>query len=207
MKTYLAHGGGVNSTALMLLLEQQGVKFESVFVDHGGDYPETYQYIDYLQEHGHPITILYPNIEGSTTIENYCLAKGVKPLRNFRWCTDKFKLRVMRNYIQAPSICYIGIDAGETHRAFKAPLKKGIENRYLLVERNIDRDKCEEIISGSDLPIPGKSCCWMCPNARKSELEYMKRYEPDLYARRCAIYLNADKAYAAKKHKLLTEFI
>jgi len=41
MRKYLSHGVGVNSTALMLLLEDEGVEFESVFVDHGGDYPET----------------------------------------------------------------------------------------------------------------------------------------------------------------------
>jgi len=40
MKNYLSHGMGVNSTALMLLLADEGIEFESVFVYHGGDYPE-----------------------------------------------------------------------------------------------------------------------------------------------------------------------
>ena len=45
MKEYLSFGGGVNSTALMLLLLDEGIEFESVFVNHGGDYPETYEYV------------------------------------------------------------------------------------------------------------------------------------------------------------------
>jgi len=50
MKKYLSHGMGVNSTALMLLLEDEGIEFESVFIDHGGDYPETYEYVNYQKK-------------------------------------------------------------------------------------------------------------------------------------------------------------
>jgi len=46
IQAYLSHGMGVNSTALMLLLEDQGVEFESIFVNHGGDFPETYEYLE-----------------------------------------------------------------------------------------------------------------------------------------------------------------
>jgi len=33
LKLYLSHSMGVNSTALMILLEDMGFKFESVFVE------------------------------------------------------------------------------------------------------------------------------------------------------------------------------
>ena len=52
MKKYLSHGMGVNSRALMLLLEDEGIEFENVFVNHGGDYPETYEYVIYLKDKG-----------------------------------------------------------------------------------------------------------------------------------------------------------
>lgn len=207
MKTYLSHGGGVNSTALMLLLEKQGVQFESIFVDHGGDYPITYEYIQYLQEKGHPITVLKSFVEGCSTIEEYCLKKGIQPLRIMRWCTDKFKLRVMRDYVQSPSIMYLGIDSGEKHRAYKQPLKAGIENKYPLVDRGINREKCEQIIDRSGLEIPDKSACWMCPFASKSEIEEMRRYESELYARREKIIMNARIVSAQKKNQVLTNFV
>lgn len=50
MKLYLSHGMGVNSTALMLLLEDLGFKLENIFVDTGAEHPETYEYLDYLRE-------------------------------------------------------------------------------------------------------------------------------------------------------------
>lgn len=207
MKQYLSHGGGVNSTALMLLLEKQGVEFESIFVDHGGDYPHTYEYVKYLQENGYPITVLTPFVEGCSTIEEYCLKKGMKPLRIMRWCTSKFKLRIMRDYVQSPSIMYIGIDSGEKHRAYKKPVKVGIENKYPLADRGINRERCEEIIERSGLAIPDKSCCWMCPFASKLEIEEMRRYDPELYARREKIIMNARIAYAQKKNHILTNFV
>ena len=52
MKQYLSFGGGINSTALLLLLTDRGEEFETIFVNHDGDYPETYEYVDYLREHG-----------------------------------------------------------------------------------------------------------------------------------------------------------
>lgn len=41
VKRYLSYGGGVNSTALLLLMHDEGLDFEAVFVDHGTDYPQT----------------------------------------------------------------------------------------------------------------------------------------------------------------------
>tara|TARA_Y100000310_G_C20413341_1_gene683116 strand:+ start:575 stop:817 length:243 start_codon:yes stop_codon:yes gene_type:complete len=58
MNKYLSYGGGVNSTAMMILLNEKKIEFESVFVDHGADYPETYKYVDLLKEKGFPITII-----------------------------------------------------------------------------------------------------------------------------------------------------
>ena len=48
MPHYLSMGFGVNSVALFLLMERLGMDFEAVFVDHGGDYPETYEYAKYF---------------------------------------------------------------------------------------------------------------------------------------------------------------
>jgi 3'-phosphoadenosine 5'-phosphosulfate sulfotransferase (PAPS reductase)/FAD synthetase len=58
---YLSFGAGVNSTALMLYLLDRGVDFEAVFVNHGTDYPETYEYVQYLKDNGYRITVIKPN--------------------------------------------------------------------------------------------------------------------------------------------------
>jgi 3'-phosphoadenosine 5'-phosphosulfate sulfotransferase (PAPS reductase)/FAD synthetase len=53
VRRYLSFGGGVNSTALLLLMADEGMEFETVFVNHGGDYPETYAYVELLRERGY----------------------------------------------------------------------------------------------------------------------------------------------------------
>jgi len=50
MKNYLSFGGGVNSVALYLYLLDQKVEFEAVFVDHGTDWPETYDYVEMFKK-------------------------------------------------------------------------------------------------------------------------------------------------------------
>lgn len=48
--------GGKDSTALLLLAKEQQVEnLQAVFADTGHEHPQTYEYIDYLNEHVYPI--------------------------------------------------------------------------------------------------------------------------------------------------------
>lgn len=153
MRSYLSFGGGVNSVALHLLFLEQGVKFESVFVNHQTDWPETYQYVAgfqwWLKSQGHrPITILNP---GSLMAK--CKEKRRVPSM-MRWCTDHFKRRPIEKYIKKPCWMYIGYSVDESHRA-KISSRKGIEYRWPLIENEIDWEGCIEIIRQAGLPVPG----------------------------------------------------
>jgi len=184
MKIYLSHGMGVNSTALMLLLEDFGIEFENVFIDVGVEHPETYEYLEYLQEQGYEITILKPNVEGFDNLYEYCKHRRIVPGQFQRWCTDKFKIRTLREYIQTPAISFIAIDSGEQHRAFKKPIKQGVIHAYPLIDYRIDRRKCIKIIKEHGLKVPRKSGCWLCPFATKSEIRQLYLNYPDLYEKR-----------------------
>lgn len=185
MKLYLSHGMGVNSTALMLLLEDLGFKFENIFVDTGVEYPETYEYLDYLREQGYEITVLKPSVEGFSNLYDYCKYHKVTPGGNMRWCTDKFKIRTLRNYVKAPAIMFMAIASDEAHRAFiKKPLKKGVIRAYPLIEYNINRQKCIEIIKEHGLKVPRKSGCWLCPYKKKEEIRELYLKYPELYEKR-----------------------
>ncbi len=154
MRAYLSHGMGVNSTALMLLLEDFGIDFESVFVDTGCEHPETYEYLDYLQKLGYDITVIKPNVEGCSTI------------------------------FETPCIVFTGIDVSEKHRAFGKPVKKGVLTSYPLIDYKIDRRKCVQIIKSHGLRVPRKSACWLCPFAKKKEVRELYLKYPDLYEKR-----------------------
>ena len=185
MKNYLSMGFGVNSVALHLLLLEQGVDFESVFVHHGTDWPETYQYAAgfqwWLKLNGHkPVTILKPLYGGNSNLYNYCWRLKILPVRFPRWCTSNFKVGPLHKYYKTPAFDFIGIDFGESHRA-KISTKEGIEKRYPLIEHEITREGCIKIIKEHGLPIPIKSGCFICPFQKISQWKKLRATHPDLF--------------------------
>jgi hypothetical protein len=180
-KKYLSYGGGVNSTALMILLRNKGVEFESVFEDHGGDYPETYAYVEMLQSKGYPITVIEAKVEG-LNLYDYCLKYGILPSRQMRWCTDKFKIRHALSYYERPCIVYLGFDYDEIGRA-KPSRDSGIENVFPLIDEGIDREGCKKIILKAGLPVPKKSGCYFCPFAKVKEFKILRDEYPDLWCK------------------------
>lgn len=192
MKNYLSFGGGVNSVAMMLMLLDQGVDFEAVFCHHGTDWPETYDYVAgfqwWLKDSGHKaITVIRPDVntvEGRrfSVLYDYFYFKKIFPARMSRMCTDRFKQTPLKKYYKQNTPCFvnIGIDSGESHRA-KIYHDKGIEYRYPLVENDIDRDGCKQIILDHGLMPPPKSGCYICPFQPPKEYKRLRMEHPDLF--------------------------
>jgi hypothetical protein len=182
MKNYLSFGGGVNSVAMCLLLEDQGVDFKAIFVNHGTDHPETYEYLEYFTGKGHPVTEIKPDVEGFDTLIEYYLHKRKMPSIMKRDCSDKFKARQVYKYIQKPCFMMIGFDAGEAHRA-RISGKKGVENRFPLIEENIDRAGCIKLIRKHGLMVPRKSGCFCCFYQKGPEWQDLRRERPELFCK------------------------
>ena len=180
MKRYLSFGGGVNSTALLIYLKEQGEDFETIFVNHGGDWPETYEYVDYLRKRGYEINEIIPEVAGCHTIMDYCYKRKIVPGIKRRFCTDHFKVRPIHRYVERPCIMYIGIDVGEKKRV-RISGKKEIENRYPLVDAGITRSQCKEIIKAKGLEVPPKSGCYFCPFMSRADARKLKRIHPELF--------------------------
>lgn len=177
MKNYLSFGGGVNSVAMYLYLFEQDVDFEAVFVDHGGDWPETYEYVEMFSGK-YPLTILRP--DRADSILEYCRKYKITPGRRFRWCTRIFKSDILTGYHETPCFVFIGFDYGERHRA-KIYTNRGQEFRYPLIEAEIDRRGCKDIIRRHGLQIPIKSGCFICPFQRVGQLRELRKKHPDLF--------------------------
>ncbi len=180
MKVYLSHGLGVNSTALMLFLQEIGIEFESVFVDTGAEMPETYEYLDYLRSEGYDVTVIKPNVEGFSSLVEYCKHYKIIPAQFMRWCTHKFKILPILNYYKKPCIQFVAIDYGERHRIYKKPIK-GVITAYPLVEHIITRQECIKIIKKHGLKVPERSSCFICPFLSKAELKRLQVRHPELY--------------------------
>lgn len=193
MKKYLSFGGGVNSVAMMLMLLEQNDDFEAIFVDHGADYPETYEYFKmfqgWLKDHNHKeITVLKPmyiikkDKRAYDSLYEYCEVKRIVPSMIRRWCTSNFKVKPINKYVKTPCFMYLGIDYGEQRRA-KISVNNGVENRFPLIEYEISRDGCKDIIKEHGLPIPIKSGCYFCPFQSIAGWERLRMDHPELFCK------------------------
>lgn len=190
MKTskLLSYGAGINSTALAILLINQGWKGQIVFSDTGTEWPDTYCFMDYfenewLEPRGFEIVRLKGmpwhrkakrlGIQGCSLIE-YCEAAHVIPLAAVRWCTSEWKVEPLQAYSNNEPYM-IGIAADENHRA--------PDSIRPLVEMSIGRQDCINIIESEDLSIPRKSGCYICPFQRDSQWRELWERYPTLFER------------------------
>lgn len=181
-KFWLSYGGGVNSTALAVLLVTgslpQYEPFGVIFADTGEEENHTYLYIKehfepWLRSHGHELVTVRPK---ETVLERW-ERLHVTGSRLIRACTVEAKINPIRDYIKAHGggESLIGIDAGEAHRS-DGKIRP-------LVDLDIDREGCIGIIQDAGLAVPGKSGCWCCPFKRVSEVVHLVRADPCRVAR------------------------
>jgi len=178
MKTYLSYGGGVNSTACIVLHAQGKLHYdEAIYVDHGCDWPETREYVRMMAER-FPITI----IETPETLYDYAWRYQMVPYMKTRWCTRLFKTQIIEKHIETPCFQLIGFSSDEAHRA-ELKSSNGIENRFPLIEHDIDRTGCKQIIEDFGVPVPMKSGCYFCPMQTIKQWKKQRREHPDLFCR------------------------
>jgi len=179
--TILSYGGGVNSTAIIALAKMGELPMPDhiVFSDTGAEYPYTHSYIDYLENQG--IRMIY--LTGGTRfmgLVEFCQSKDLIPSRMNRWCTDHWKRTPVQRFARAfgEVKMWIGIDAGEEHRT---NARRDRNTEFPLVDLDIDRNKCKEIIREVGWGVPQKSGCFICPYQPKREWIKLKREYPDLW--------------------------
>jgi hypothetical protein len=172
LKKYLSYGGGVNSTALLVM----GGYDEAIYVDHGCDWPETREYVRMIARK-YPVTILEPG-----SLYDYAWGYKMVPSPMIRWCTKIFKVTVVNEYVKKPCWMWIGFSLEEAKRA-NMTCEHGIEYRWPLIEQEIDREGCKEIIRKANLPVPIKSGCYFCPYQTIKQWKELRHKHPDLFCK------------------------
>lgn len=190
-KSIIAFGGGINSIAMTILLVNEGWRGPIIFADTGGEWLDTYCYMDifeaeFLKPKDLEITRLAPPGEYYTEtqtkvfLEEWCRQKRTTPYCASRWCTVRWKIRPMARWMKKNgfNLKLIGLDAGEAHRIKNRPLEE-----YPLADRGIGREACKQMILGAGLPLPHKSSCFFCPFQHiQGWRELWERY-PEFYER------------------------
>lgn len=199
MKQYISYGGGLGSTALICHLLDHIDDYEIIFVNHGADYPHTYEYVEYIQKALNiSITELKPDMQGFDNLYDYCWNFHTYPNRATRFCHDKAKIRTVHRYCERPYNTCLGITTDEAHRA-RQPVEKYETHTFPLIDAGIHRRDCRGIIMDHGLRVPERSCCYICYNAKPAELSRMKRVYPELWKKRTDLETHSVKFYNKQK--------
>jgi hypothetical protein len=209
MAVVISYGGGVQSTALIVLAMSEGWDIdEIVHVDLlDAESPATREYVALFREwlrrdHGRDITIIERDLYGDM------LARpGFTPVpwrgkyERFmlsRQCTRQYKVAPLQRYLydkyDGRIGLMLGISVDEYHRMRDSSAAR-IEHVYPLVDRRLTRWQCREIIERAGLAVPWKSSCWFCPfRSVVSQWALVQRY-PDLAGMACVLEdrINAER--------------
>ena len=175
----LSFGGGVNSMAILCMVEKGELNVDAViFADTGCEMPETYDYIEkVVKPLCRKINLPFHTVTNGNLYEDNWKRKII-PYRMFRSCTDNFKVRPIKRFVKetyGPTEMLLGIDAGESHRT------NGMKGTFPLIEMGIDRNGCKEIIKAAGYHEPIKSCCFFCPFTKFENWKWLLKKHPDLF--------------------------
>ena len=216
----LAYGGGTNSTALLIELIKRNYNIDYVlFSDTGAERPDTYQHVkhmdDWLKSKGHNgiTTLKYYTKDGKhQTLEDDCHKYKRLPslAYGFKGCSQKYKRSPQEKFMNNNSNAIahwktgkkitkiLGYDADEPHRA-----KFTEDNKYLfwypLIEWDMGREECIDVIKSENIKLPGKSSCFFCPAMKWKEIKKLSTCYPDLFDRAVAIEDNAKDSLSSVK--------
>jgi len=192
MRSVISYGGGIQSTALVVLaMRERWAIDEIVHVDLvDAESPATREYVCYFRgwlrrEHGRDITIIECDLYGDM------LARpGFTPVpwrgkyERFilsRQCTRQYKVAPLQRYLYGryPGErigLMLGISVDEYHRMRDSSAAR-IDHVYPLVDARLTRWQCRDIIERAGLAVPSKSSCWFCPyRSVRSQLALVQRY-------------------------------
>lgn len=212
----LSFGAGVNSGAMMSYLRLKGIKIdEALMADPEAEDRRTYQWIErearpYFRRNRIKFTIVRNEELGP--MYDYYFERKIIPCVSKRECTDKWKIRPIKNYIAKKYqgdvvFCYIGYDSDEPQRpywAYHKKIKKTGEIKakstnlpyipvYPLIQHNTLRNRCKKLIQALDLRIPVKSRCFCCPNRKESGFYDLWKHERDNFEKAMALEENCSR--------------
>lgn len=230
----ISYGGGVQSTALIVLAATGQIEpvDAAIFSNVGDDseHPDTLDYVRQIMtpwaaKRGIPVHELKRTLKDGTTqtlwqrmmdhtgttLREPIPVYGYSGAPMSRSCTVDHKIKVLGKWIKKnaedlPVTVLIGISSDEHQRANKGKNEKWEIRTYPLLDLNLSRNDCAEIIKKAGLPVPPKSSCFYCPFHTLQTWAELKRDRPDLFDKAQALEdkLNERRAYRDKPPVYLT---
>lgn len=231
----ISYGGGVQSTALLVLAGTGRLDVDAALMANVGDdseHPATLRYVHevampWAAEHGVALHLLdRKRRNGETeTLWGRLMREGSRslpiPIRmsngapGTRSCTADFKIRVVGKWLKQhgaskdnKATVYIGISVDEIQRANTRRVEAHEEIEYPLLDLGLWRVDCQRLIAAAGLPVPPKSSCFFCPFHRPTVWATMRAEEPELFEKSAQLEdtLNVRRAMLGKDPVFLTRF-
>lgn len=229
-------GGGVQSTAALVLAAQGRIDFPLFLFSNVGDdseNPATLRYVEeyakpYAAEHGIELVELervMVRSGESRTLWQELTREGSKSLKipvrmsngapGTRSCTADYKIKVIARELKRrgatpenPATIGIGISVDEIHRANNRITEPHERIIYPLLDLGLRRIDCMRVIREGGLPVPPKSSCFFCPFHRPETWHDMRREQPAEFEKACQLeeLLNERRDELGKDHVWLTRF-
>lgn len=183
----VAISGGKDSSALAVYLRNKIPSLEYVFCDTRTELPETYTYLDKLEEFlGKKILRLHSDQGFDYYLKMF---NGVLPDSKTRWCTRMLKLKPYEQYIgDDPVVSYVGIRADEPHRKGYITSKPNVTTVFPFFEEGLVKEDIFRILEEAGIGLPdyykwrSRSGCYFCFFQQKREWIGLFENHPDLYA-------------------------
>lgn len=226
-RRFFSYGGGVQSTAVMVLAARQQVQYDFfVFANVGNDSesPGTLKFVEeiakpYAREHGIKLRtvqrayaskeayptlyrVLTDNDRAGVPIPVYGSETGA-PWK--RACTHSWKIEPLIAYCrywgatkEQPATVGLGISVDEMQRAKSDSGTPYQVLEYPLLDLNLTRQDCINIIESEGMPVPPKSSCWFCPFHSRREWERIRREEPATFAQAVDLEIRLNERQVAQ---------
>ncbi|WP_018348214.1 hypothetical protein [Longispora albida] len=219
----VAYGGGVQSTALLVLAATARIDFPAFLFANVGDDSEEPASLTYVRDVAAPYAAAHgialhqlDRVRRDGQVETL-LGRLTRPgsrslpipvrMSNgspgTRSCTADFKIKTIGRWLRAngasaenPATVAVGISLDEMHRAHNRRANPYERVAYPLLDLRLNRADCMNVIRSAGLPVPGKSSCWFCPLHTRAHWSTMRRDRPAQFAATCDLesLLNSRRA-------------
>jgi hypothetical protein len=197
MKVF-SFGGGVQSTAALVLAAQGRIDYRTFLFCNVGDDSENPDTLEYVRKFSRPyadmfglelIEIRRQQRDGETLLERtkreersvHIPVRMKNGAPGNRDCTQSFKIAVTRNWLGAGvHTVGLGISWDEIHRMRDSGHKRFV-NEYPLIDLRLKRVDCLKLIHEAGLPQPPKSSCWFCPFHNQAAWHDLRLKHPVLF--------------------------
>jgi len=187
MKKYISFSGGVESSAMCVLF---GGVADAIFADAGWEHKQIYDRIELMEKkvselHYRDFKIHKVRNHKDGRLQDYIRKGKFYPSPIALYCTRMFKIEPIDKFLNRTEKVelMIGLNADESERTGNHGLNENIVYSYPLIDNNINREACIEILKHANLnpkfpPYMQRGGCVGCFYKSKKEFYAMALLSP-----------------------------